>query len=69
MPRSHEELRALYLKNAKDPNRATYQGFTTEEVADWNRRIMYGEPHSHLYESNCPICHPEILPPGHFERG
>jgi len=41
--RSHEELRALYLSNAKDPSRGTFDGFTSSEIGDYNRRIMFGE--------------------------
>lgn len=40
--RSHEELRALYLRNSQDPARATYEGFTSSEIAAWNRRLMFG---------------------------
>lgn len=40
--RSHEELKALYLRNARDPKAGTYDGFTTAEIAEWNRRLMFG---------------------------
>lgn len=39
--RSHEELRALYLANAK-ARRGTFDGFTTSEIAAYNRRLMFG---------------------------
>ncbi len=42
MSRSHEELQALYLKNAADPLVSTYDGFTSEEIAAYNRRLMFG---------------------------
>jgi hypothetical protein len=41
--RSYEELKASYLKNAQDPEKSTYHGWTTAEIASYNRRIMFGE--------------------------
>lgn len=41
-PRSHEELRALYLANAQDQLKSTFDGFTTAEIAAYNGRIMFG---------------------------
>lgn len=41
--RTHEELRALYLSNAKDPAHGTFDGFTSSEIGAYNRRIMFGE--------------------------
>lgn len=41
--RTHEELSALYLSNAQDPLAATFDGFSTEEIAAFNRRLMFGE--------------------------
>jgi hypothetical protein len=40
--RTHEELRALYLANVQAGRRG-YDGFTTEEIAAYNRRLMFGE--------------------------
>lgn len=40
--RSHEELKALYLRNAQDKTASTYAGFTTGEIAAWQRRLMFG---------------------------
>ena len=39
--RTHEELRALYIANAQ-ARRPTFDGFTTEEIAAYNRRLMFG---------------------------
>jgi hypothetical protein len=39
--RSHEELSALYLANAK-AGRPTFEGFTSSEIGAYNRRIMFG---------------------------
>ncbi len=41
--RSHDDLRALYLKNAHDSQASTFDGFSTSEVAAYNRRTMFGE--------------------------
>lgn len=41
--RTHEELRALYLANAQNPSKHTFEGFSTAEIAEWNRRLMFGE--------------------------
>jgi hypothetical protein len=40
--RTHEELRVLYLANVQEGRRG-YDGFTTEEIAAYNRRLMFGE--------------------------
>lgn len=40
--RSHEQLRALYLSNAKDLARGTYDGFTSSEISAYNGRLMFG---------------------------
>jgi hypothetical protein len=36
------DLRARRLRNAQDPNRATFDGFTTDEIAFYNRAMMFG---------------------------
>lgn len=41
--RSIEELQALYLANAQDPTKATYEGMTTSEIASLNRRSLFGD--------------------------
>ncbi len=41
--RTHIELTKLYLANAQDPAKGTFDGFTTEEIAAWSRRLMFGE--------------------------
>ncbi len=41
--RTHEELTALYISNAQSQTASTYDGFTTEEIAAYNRRLMFGE--------------------------
>jgi hypothetical protein len=41
--RTHEELRKLYLENARAGSKSVYDGFTTEEIAAYNRRLMFGE--------------------------
>lgn len=40
--RSREDLRALQLGNHA-ANRGSYQGWTTDEIADNSRRTMFGE--------------------------
>ncbi|MFI5296633.1 MAG: hypothetical protein ACHREM_00930 [Polyangiales bacterium] len=40
--RSHDELHALYVENAK-AGRAGFAGFTSDEIAAWNRRVMFGD--------------------------
>jgi hypothetical protein len=42
MNRSHEELSALYLANAQN-GRFCFDGFTSSEIAAYNRRMMFGE--------------------------
>jgi hypothetical protein len=41
--RTHDELRALRLANAQDASKGTFDGFTSEEIAAYNRRMMFGE--------------------------
>jgi hypothetical protein len=41
--RTYEQLRALYIANAQDPSKHTFDGFATEEIAEWHRRMMFGE--------------------------
>lgn len=43
--RSIEELQALYLANAQDPDPAKgcYDGMTSSEISSLNRRAMFGE--------------------------
>lgn len=41
--RSIEELQALYLANAQDPTKATFEGMTSSEISSLNRRAMFGE--------------------------
>jgi hypothetical protein len=40
--RSYDEIKAIYLANAADPSKGTYDGLTTAEIATWNRRMMPG---------------------------
>lgn len=44
--RTHEELRAAYIKNAQE-GRGTYEDeagrWKTSEIAAYNRRLMFGE--------------------------
>jgi hypothetical protein len=40
--RSFQELKALYLLNAQN-GRHVYDGFSTDEIAAYNRRLMFGE--------------------------
>jgi hypothetical protein len=41
--RTHDELAALYSLNAQSPDRGTFEGFTSAEIAAWHRRLMFGE--------------------------
>ncbi len=40
--RTHEELQALYLSNVQNDTKSTYDGFTSEEIAAYSRRLMFG---------------------------
>lgn len=41
--RTHEELRAQYISNAQNQTKSTFEGFSTDEIAAWHRRAMFGE--------------------------
>jgi hypothetical protein len=41
--RTQEELSALRCSNAQDASKGTFDGFTSEEIAQYNRRLMFGE--------------------------
>jgi hypothetical protein len=41
-PRSHAELKAAYLAGAV-AGRPVFDGWSTEEIAAWSRRVMFGE--------------------------
>lgn len=39
--RNHEALRASYIENAQQ-GRHPYEGWSTSEIAAYNRRLMFG---------------------------
>jgi hypothetical protein len=41
--RTREQLTAIYLENAQSSTKSLYDGFTTEEISEWSRRLMFGE--------------------------
>ncbi len=40
--KTNEAVKAQILAN-KQADRNTYEGLTTDEIADYNRRMMFGE--------------------------
>lgn len=40
--RSPEEVVVIIKSNSMDPARATYAGLTTDEIATYSRRLMFG---------------------------
>lgn len=41
-PRDLSDIRQIVIANGEDPLRSSYEGLTSEEIAKWNRYVMFG---------------------------